>query len=325
MLRTPLIGTLAFLASLTFASICSGQALHQIEGRVRAKGTQLRGIRVKLVAYSGMRTITETFTNSEGQFTFKALREGNYVIDTLETDLFEATSTTVEVRPPNPSVPTPTIVMVFIDVPLKSADRQRAAVVNVDVDLKVPGKAQKHYRAGMKALESSDSIRAIAELKEAIAIHSQYYAARLELGRQLRLQRNYEEAARVLQPLKQIAPGRAEPRIEYGVVLMNLGQKKDAARVLNEALRLEESNWVIHLYLGWAVLEIDEDSASVHFKRALELDQQNAARAHLGLGQIANNKGLREEAIKHLVAYLTLAPNAPDAAAVRRLAESLRK
>jgi tetratricopeptide (TPR) repeat protein len=65
--------------------------------------------------------------------------------------------------------------------------------------------------------------------------------------------------------------------------------------------------------------------ASKHFTRALELDEQKAARAHLALGQIANNEGRREEAFKHLVAYLTLAPNASDAAAVRKLAETLRK
>jgi tetratricopeptide (TPR) repeat protein len=107
--------------------------------------------------------------------------------------------------------------------------------------------------------------------------------------------------------------------------LLNLKRRSEAARELNDAIRLEEASWAAHLYLGWAVLESDTKTASKHFTRALELDEQKAARAHLALGQIANNEGRREEAFKHLVAYLTLAPNASDAAAVRKLAETLRK
>jgi tetratricopeptide (TPR) repeat protein len=215
--------------------------------------------------------------------------------------------------------------MLLIDVPLKSAKKQTIGVITADVDLNVPKEAQKHYRAGMKALDSADSPGAIQEFQKAIEVYSKYYAARLALGRELRLQKKFEDAADVLEPLPQIAPGRAEPRIEYGIVLLNLKRRQEAARELTEAIRLEEPSWAAHLYLGWALLQEDEKTASKHFKRALELDEQKAARAHIALGQIANNEGRREEALKHLVAYLTLAPNASDADAVRKLAESLRK
>jgi len=308
-----------------YESKAQGDALHQIEGRLRSQAAELRGIHVKLVLQSDMRTITETFTNSEGHFHFKSLREGDYLVETMETDLFEATSTRVSLYPPIRTAPTPNLVMVLIDVPLKSAKKPTIGVITADVDLNVPKEAQKHYRVGMKALDLADSQSAVQEFQKAIAVYSKYYAARLALGRELRLQKKFEEAANVLEPLPQIAPGRAEPRIEYGIVLLNLQRPQEAARELTEATRLEESSWAAHLYLGWAVLPSDEKNASRHFKRALELDEQKAARAHIALGQIANNEGRREEALKHLVAYLTLAPNASDAEAVRKLAETLRK
>lgn len=316
---------LALISLFGSSGIYAQNALHQIEGRVRSQAAELRGIHVKLVLASDMRTITETFTTAEGRFIFKSLREGDYLVETMETDLFEATSTKVSLYPPIRTAPTPNLVMLLVDVPLKSAKKQTLGVITADVDLNVPKDAQKHYRAGMKALESADSQRAVEELQKAIAAYPKYYAARLALGRELRLQKKFDEAANVLESLPQIAPGRAEPRIEYGIVLLNLKRRPEAARELNEAIRLEEASWAAHLYLGWAVLENDEKTASKHFKRALELDEQKAARAHIALGQIANNEGRREEALKHLVAYLTLAPNASDAEAVRKLAESLRK
>jgi tetratricopeptide (TPR) repeat protein len=315
----------ALISLFGSTGVYAQDVLHQIEGRVRSQAAELRGIQVKLVLASDMRTITETFTTGDGRFVFKSLREGDYLVETMESDLFEATSTKVSVYPRDRTAPTKSLVMLLVDVPLKPAKKQTIGVITADVDLNVPKEAQKHYRAGMKALESADSQSAVEELRKAVAVYPNYYAARLALGRELRLQKKFDEAANVLEPLPQIAPGRAEPRIEYGIVLLNLKRRLEAARELNDAIRLEEASWAAHLYLGWAVLESDTKIASKHFTRALELDEQKAARAHLALGQIANNEGRREEAFKHLVAYLTLAPNASDAQAVRKLAETLRK
>jgi len=195
-------------------------AYHLIEGRVQARGQQLRNIHVRLTLQG--RTITETFTNAEGHFTFKSLVEGDYLVETLETDEFEATSTTANVFPRDRANPTPNVAIVLIDLPLKAAKKITPGVITADVDLRVPKEALKHYRAGMEALESGDAARAISELQAAVAIYSQYYAARLELGRELRLQKRFSEAEKVLQPLGEIAPARSEPRIEYGIVLLEL-------------------------------------------------------------------------------------------------------
>ena len=297
-------------------------AYHQIEGRVQVRGRQVRNIHVRLTLNG--RTITETFTNPEGHFTFKSLTEGDYLVETVETDEYEPTSTTASVFPRDRENPAPTIVIVMVELSLKSAKRNRPGVITADVDINVPKEAQKRYLSGMKALESGDNDRAVSELEAAIAVYPKYYAARLELGRELRLQKRFAEAEKVLEPLGKIAPSRAEPRIEHGIVLLELQRREDAVSELRAALELEETNWATHLYLGWALLETDKNTAEGHFKRALELDEQRAARAHIALGRIADEKGQRQLALAHLDAYLALAPTAPDAEAVRKLANRLR-
>ncbi|MGH9903482.1 MAG: tetratricopeptide repeat protein, partial [Pyrinomonadaceae bacterium] len=176
----------------------------------------------------------------------------------------------------------------------------------------------------MKALGDGDSARAVSELQKAVEIYPSYYAARLALGRELRLKKRFREAEEVLGPLVRLAPGRVDPHIEYGIVLLELKRRGEAVGELQKALQLSEANWAAHLYAGWALLETEGERAAHHFRRSLELDERKAARAHLALARLAHERGERQVAVEHLKAYLSLAPDAPDAEATRRLAEQLQ-
>jgi Tfp pilus assembly protein PilF len=315
--------------ALTHAGPCAAQSdpsvtYHQIEGRVQSRATGIARARVRLLRSPGLRPVGDTFTRPDGQFVFNQLTAGEYVVETFETDQYEATSTSVDIHPLYRQ--RPTTVTVFVELPLKSAPKTPPpGTVAADVDLEVPKSAAKRYQSGMKALDEGDPARAVKELQAAVELYPKYYAARLELGRELRLEKRFKEAESALLPLREIAPRRAEPRIEYGIVLLALERRPDAVRELDEALRLEESSWAAHLYLGWALLESDEEKAAVHLRRALELDEQKAARAHLALARLADAKGERELAIRHLDAYLALAPDSHDAEAARKLADRLRR
>ena len=295
---------------------------HQIEGRVQHRSGTVRNVRVRLLRLPEMRPITETFSRPEGQFTFNGVTDGDYAIETFETELYEATLTNVQVRPfPRK----PTLFTVFVELPLKpSPEKVARGELMADVDVKVPKNAAKHYAAGMQKLDKGKPAEAIKEFRAAIEIYPEYYAARLELGRELRLQKRFQEALAVIEPLTAIAPKRAEPHIECGIVLLGLERRDEAINELTTALGLEEANWATHLYLGWALLERDGSKAETHFSRALELDENKAARAHLALARLAEGKGNRALALAHLDAYLALAPKAHDAEATRKLAEQLR-
>lgn len=313
---------LAGILALAYPAQSQDGVVHQIEGRLQFKTGTIPGMRVRLIRRDSLEPVGDTFSHPDGAFVFTRVSDGDYLVETFETETFEATSTEVILRPrPRRSIS----FNVFIDIPSKTAPAKTpASVITADVDLNVPKAASKHYRNGAKALKSGDSASAEAELREAIAAYPDYYAARLDLGRELRLKKRFKEAEEILNPLPQIAPRRAEPRLEYGIVLLELKRPDEAVTQLSEALQLEEASWATHLYLGWALLESQPQEAEPHFKRALELDERRSARAHLALARIADAQGKRELAIQHLDAFLALMPDAPDAEAARRLADKLR-
>lgn len=316
--------TQAQIGSATRSSGSVGVA-HTIEGRIRQRNKSVDNIRVRLIRYPQMQPIADTFTRQDGQFVFQRVPTGDYIVETFENDMYEATETSVAVYPNNLSEPRPTTVTVFVDLPLKAGpERVAPGEVMADVDLNVPKKALKHYHSGMQKLGKGESEKGMAELRMAIDMFPNYYSARLELGRELRFKKRFDEALDVIEPLPQIAPRRAEPRIERGIVLLSLKRHDDAISELESALRIAEASWAAHLYLGWALLEQDQLKAEPHFQRALEIDETRAARAHLALARLAEAKGQRLLAIDHLDAYLELAPNADDAEATRKLAARLR-
>lgn len=298
-----------------------GAAFHRIEGRVQFHTDGVGNLRVRLLRE--MRPLSETFTRPEGQFVFNMVREGDYIIETFDTEKFEASSTSVSVRPIIRG--RPEVFRVFVDIQLKPPpDRVAPGVLAADVDVKVPKDAQKNYRAGVNALNDGDLSAGIKSLQKAVELYPSYYAARLALGQEMRKQKRYEEAAEVLEPLGQIAPRRAEPRITRALALLALGHGDKAIEELRSAVHLEDSNWEGHFYLGWALLDINGKEAEPHLKRALELDERKAVRAHLALARLAHSQGQRQLAIQHLDTFLALAPDANDAESARVLAAHLR-
>jgi tetratricopeptide (TPR) repeat protein len=316
-----------FLTCQSLAQTSSeSDAIHELEVQLRARGEQVGGVRVRLLNQSRMLTIADTFSGREGQLKFVNLLPGEYLVETSENDRFEATVTRVTIIPIDFRKPRATHVIARIDLPpRKFPGLPPPGVVMADVDVNVPEAALKHFRKGAEALRLGKTGDAVKELKAAIEAHPKFYTARLELGRELRAEKHFDEAEETLRPLGEIAPRRAEARIEYAIVLLGLGRSKDAASELRKALVLEEANWVTHLHLGWALLKDEPTEAEKHFTRALELDERKAAQAHLSLARLAHMRGMRPEAIRHLEAYLALAPEAPDADAVRKLLNQLRK
>lgn len=297
--------------------------VHRVEGRLQFRGP-VNDVRVRIFQRSRMILVDESYARGDGQFNFNRVPTGEYVIETDATDKFSSSSTNITVIPLD--LRRAEVFRVSIQLsPKPVAETTRPGVVMADVDLNVPKEAQKRYREGMKALAAASAQRAVSELQAAVKIYPDYYSARLELGRELRSLKRFAEAAEVLKPTLKLAPKRAEPLVEYGVVLMALDRRDEAVAAFSAALQLEETNWGSHLYLGMALLEKEKDEAERHLQRALELNESKAARAHLSLARLEAGRGRRQLAITHLQAYLTLTPEAPDAEPVRQLIERLQR
>lgn len=320
------------------ARVASQETLHKIDGRLVAGNRQPGNVRVRLVMRDGLRRVAETVTREDGRFLFANLGQGDYIVTVDETDEFHAVESVVEVRKmtigPAESVgrnerpetqPGSTF---FVTIHLTMKRRPGAApatgTLAADVDVGVPEEARRRYEQAMALCGDGQAKRRISELREAVKAHPAYYAARLELGRELRREKKFAEARDALEPLRKIAPKRAEALVEIGIVLMGLGRREEAAATLRSALALEEANWSAHLYLGYALVDVADEEAEPHFWRALKLNGREAAGAHLALARLAHRYGYLREAVEQLEAYLAVAPDAPDAGEVRKLAASLR-
>src|SRR5829696_7401885 len=81
----------------------TGRVYHRIDGRLQSRNLDVSNVRVRLLRMPEGRPVTETYTRREGQFTFGQLLTGQYAVETLETDRFEASLTPVSLVPPNPN------------------------------------------------------------------------------------------------------------------------------------------------------------------------------------------------------------------------------
>ena len=319
----------AFLLLLTpaVAGQSAGTGLHQVEGRVWFRGSGGVGlVRVRLLRLPENRPVAETFTRPEGQFRFTNVSEGEYAVESFESERFEAALQNVSVNPVTRNQPTTFTVSIELSAKAPAGDREKSppGVAAADVDAGVPRKAVEHYLSAMKALREENFERATSEFKKAIAAHTPFYAARLEYGRELMRRGENVLAEEVLRPLLDTAPRKVAARVEYGRVLLALKRRDEAITHLEEAAELPGAGWEPHYYLGWALLETRADKAEAHLRKAIELDEVSAARAHLALARLAHERGQRAAAIAHLETFLALSPDSQEAASARALAEKLK-
>jgi hypothetical protein len=91
-------------AQIGAATRSSGGAIgvvHTIEGRIRQRNKSVDNIRVRLVRYPQMQPIADTFSRQDGQFLFQRVPTGDYIVETFETETYEATETSIAVYPNN--------------------------------------------------------------------------------------------------------------------------------------------------------------------------------------------------------------------------------
>lgn len=123
-----------------------------------------------------------------------------------------------------------------------------------------------------------------------------------------------------MQPEKSRIRDRAATLAAFGAWLASAGRPVEAAKRLDEALRLDPDNAAAHVNLGNLRDDRgDLDAAESEYRRALQLQADNPA-ALYDLGVLLLENGRSEEALALLRRYAELRPD--DAEAARRVAEA---
>jgi tetratricopeptide (TPR) repeat protein len=305
--------------------------IHLIQGYVffpsgrRAEGS----IEVKLQSYNSGEI--SVLADNGGSFTFTSLSPGNYTVVVNAGNGYEVARESVfidtDINPARgialPSVARRYTVMVHLQPKNDRGNHAKASVVNAGL-AEVPAEARKLYEDAL-VLSQTDTNKAIDNLKAAISRYPNFPLALNELGVQyLKL----GQAAKAIGSLKEAAklsPEAFTPKLNLGIALLEATKFTEAETQLRDAVKQNETAPTAHLYLGVTLAKLQNyPEAEVELNRAIELGGNRMGLAHYYLGGVYWQKREYRRAAEELETYLSLTPNAANAAQVRATIKSLR-
>jgi tetratricopeptide (TPR) repeat protein len=136
-------------------------------------------------------------------------------------------------------------------------------------------------------------------------------------GLELYKQGKYSEAASTLAAEVTSSPENKELLAYLGLARIHAGDANGACEPLKKAIGLDDNYAEAHFGLGLAYVKMkDLGRAIPELDRATKLAPSHAY-AHYNLGMAYNQTGKKELSVLHLRQFLELAPEAPEAPAVR--------
>jgi tetratricopeptide (TPR) repeat protein len=294
---------------------------HLIRGIVREEGTN-RPIASATVEITrlGVQAVTPMFSGMQGEFAFRDLEEGEYVI-TAKKDGFNSASVSVLVL--RTGLP---------DVRITLTKTTPAAVISSGGpisahQLQAPHKARAAYEKGYKLLEDKNNpSAAVASFQKAIKLFPGYYEAYTELGiADYRLGRVAETKASLKKAVDLSEGKYVEALRLLADVYNSQGNYQEAERLARQAIALDNLAWNGFFELARSLVGLKQPAeAETSALRARELTPKNA-QVYLVLANVHVLEQNYHAAVQDCDAYLELAANGPTKDAVRRTRNNLQK
>lgn len=291
----------------------TGQIVSASGGRIA------RRINIRLQTMTkGDRT---ALTDELGNFSFRGLPSGEYIIVVDKEKDFEPYRQSVDIRQIRGAPPS--VYQLNVTLKLKGSPGN-PGVVNAEL-AGVPTRAVAFYNKALEKSAAAKNQEAIDQLKLAIAAHPKFPLALTELGVQYQRVDKLEEAEQALRSALEIKPDSFTALINHGIVLVRLKRYADAEAPLRLALKQKDDSAVAHYYLGRALAYLGRyDIAEVELNLAVAFGGDEMKEAHRYLAGIYNARGKPQRAIAELEVYLKLAPQTPDADQLREMIAKLR-
>jgi cytochrome c-type biogenesis protein CcmH/NrfG len=130
---------------------------------------------------------------------------------------------------------------------------------------------------------------------------------------------------RALQEIVQKEPGNVKAWIQLGNIMMDTGRFHEAIDAYQKALDLDPKNVDVRVDMGTCYRSIGRSDVAIkEYRKAMEINPSHPM-AHKNAGVVlAFDLKNNAEAVKEFEKYLQLAPNAPDAPALRQEVERLK-
>ncbi len=171
-------------------------------------------------------------------------------------------------------------------------------VNEMTLDQKREEEAISYFEKGTKLSKENKLEEAIQAFQKAVELKEDFFEAYVNLGAFLFQEQKDDEAEKALLKAFELRPEESKPKEILGDINF------EKAKILIQENKMDEAFERLKQSYGFRT-----DHAYVNFL----------------LGYLYNEKGMKEEAIKHFEVFLQLAPNSPQVKDVKKLLKSLKK
>lgn len=309
--------------------------IHSIQGRIystNGRRSEVTGLKIRLFNVSSNEL--SIIADGTGTFTFKNLIPGSYTVQLEGGEAFDDYRESVVIDDPGSSNLSATIrlrggakmasVQIFLKPKPGAAVAAATEVINAKL-ASVPKGAKELYDAAQVSIKENNDQKAIAQLREALALHKEFALAWNDLGVLLQKTGDAKTAVEAFRSAVRLDPESSAANLNLGCALFTERSYAEAERYLTEALFRNPTSYRGHLYMGRTQVKLARiDIAEQAFKKAVEVGGAQAAMAHYMLGGIYWSVKRYKDAADELEKYLKLDPNAKDAEKTRESIAELR-
>jgi tetratricopeptide (TPR) repeat protein len=250
-------------------------------------------------------------TDENGNFVFRGIPSGDFVVVIDKEQEFEPFTQNVSVIQPR-GMP-PQTYYLSIRLELKERTEAKPGVINAEF-ANVPKSALVHYNKGVEQAKKGDHSGAAEELKLAIKEYPTFMLAFNELGVEYLKLNQLENADEAFQTALKITPDAFPALINRGIANFMMKRYGEAVPILRKAIAKNEDSAVGHYFLGQSLANLGLfDDAEKSLLTSLRLGGEDMKEAHRILAIIYISRGAKKQAATELEAYLKMAPTAPDA------------
>jgi Flp pilus assembly protein TadD len=297
--------------------------VNSISGMIVSSSGQRIARRVSVRLRSMTRGDRISTTDESGNFVFRGVPPGDFIVVIEKEQDFEPFSQNVSVIQPRGMPPQTYYLSVRLE--LKGRAEAKPGVLNAEF-INVPKPARIHYDKAVEQGKKGDHPGAIEELKLAIKEYPTFMLAFNELGVQYLKLNQLENADEAFQRALKIAPDAFAALINRGIANFMMKRYGEAVPILRKALAKNDQSAVGHYFLGQALanLGLFED-AEKELLASLKLGGDEMKEAHRILAIIYASRGAKKLAAEELETYLKLAPDTPDAQKLKDKIRELRE
>jgi len=312
-------------ASIAGAAIRQGGLI--IFGRVNLPNGRPATTRMKIFieGINGLRR--DMLSDDQGKYEFRGMSGGRYRVyatnpaapeqycDPIEADTTRAFSGRLQVD-------------INLKLPLhKEKNSANPGIVSVsEATQNIPKSARKAYEEALKLQKENQAEQALARFNQAIELYPEYFQALTERANLLMGRGQLTEAAADFERALRLNDKYAPALRGLGYCQIQQKQFEAAVSNLERAYVMDQKVPLTLLLLGYANLSLSRyEPAKQCLEEALKLGQESAARAHVYLAEVFAHEQKFKEAADSIRRYLTLKPDAADAASLRKMESDWRE